>query len=85
MLDSNANPGLYIGKEDAAHITCAAFAKINLTLDIIGKRADGYHLLQMVMQSVPFVIPFRLKRGKTEAYSFSVTTRTFRVMRGIPS
>lgn len=52
MLDSDANPGLYIGKEDAAHITCAAFAKINLMLDIIGKRADGYHLLQMVMQSV---------------------------------
>ncbi len=33
-------------------ITCNAYAKINLTLDIIGRRADGYHLLQMVMQSV---------------------------------
>ena len=27
-------------------------AKINLTLDIIGKRPDGYHDLQMVMQSI---------------------------------
>jgi len=29
-----------------------AYAKINLTLDITGKRKDGYHLLRMVMQSV---------------------------------
>ena len=29
-----------------------AYAKINLSLDIIGKREDGYHLLSMVMQSV---------------------------------
>lgn len=29
-----------------------ANAKINLTLDIIGKRDDGYHELEMIMQSV---------------------------------
>lgn len=29
-----------------------SYAKINLTLDITGRRADGYHLLRMVMQSV---------------------------------
>lgn len=29
-----------------------AYAKINLTLDIIGKRPDGYHDLVMIMQSV---------------------------------
>ena len=29
-----------------------AYAKINLTLDILGKRPDGYHDLEMVMQSV---------------------------------
>lgn len=29
-----------------------AYAKINLTLDMTGKRVDGYHLLRMVMQSV---------------------------------
>lgn len=29
-----------------------AYAKINLSLDVIGKRKDGYHLLRMIMQSI---------------------------------
>ena len=29
-----------------------AYAKLNLTLDILGKRDDGYHELRMVMQTV---------------------------------
>lgn len=33
-------------------ITLPAYAKLNLTLDIIRKREDGYHDLQMVMQTV---------------------------------
>lgn len=33
-------------------LTLEAPAKLNLTLDILGKRPDGYHDLQMVMQSI---------------------------------
>ena len=33
-------------------LTVNAPAKINLTLDIIGRRNDGYHLVKMLMQSV---------------------------------
>jgi 4-diphosphocytidyl-2-C-methyl-D-erythritol kinase len=29
-----------------------AYGKINISLDIVGKREDGYHLLKMIMQSV---------------------------------
>ena len=29
-----------------------AFAKINLTLDVLGKREDGYHDLQSIMQTI---------------------------------
>lgn len=29
-----------------------AYAKLNLTLDILGKRSDGYHEMNMVMQSI---------------------------------
>jgi 4-diphosphocytidyl-2-C-methyl-D-erythritol kinase len=33
-------------------IHCNAFAKVNLNLNILGKRADGYHEIQSVMQAV---------------------------------
>ena len=33
-------------------ITETAYAKINLGLDVLGKRADGYHEVSMVMQSI---------------------------------
>lgn len=33
-------------------MTAKAYAKINLTLDVVGRRDDGYHLLKTVMQSV---------------------------------
>lgn len=29
-----------------------AYAKINISLDVVGKREDGYHLLEMIMQTV---------------------------------
>ena len=33
-------------------ITADAYAKVNLSLDIVGRREDGYHLVRMVMQSL---------------------------------
>ena len=33
-------------------IRAEANAKLNLYLDITGRRADGYHLLETVMQSI---------------------------------
>ena len=30
----------------------AAFAKLNLTLDVLGRRTDGYHDLKSVMQTI---------------------------------
>lgn len=37
-------------KPDA--VTRKAYAKINLTLDVTGRREDGYHLLSSVMQTI---------------------------------
>lgn len=34
------------------HVTVKAFGKINLFLDCIGRREDGYHEVKMIMQSV---------------------------------
>ena len=36
----------------AEKIVKTAFAKINLGLDIIGRREDGYHLVRMIMQQI---------------------------------
>ena len=33
-------------------ITVRAHAKLNLSLDIVGKREDGYHDLRSIMQSI---------------------------------
>ncbi|MDR0852561.1 MAG: 4-(cytidine 5'-diphospho)-2-C-methyl-D-erythritol kinase [Clostridiales Family XIII bacterium] len=33
-------------------ISVKAFAKINLSLDVTGRRADGYHLIRSVMQAI---------------------------------
>lgn len=47
-------------------ISVKANAKINLSLDIVGTRSDGYHLLRSVMQSVDLhdVITVSLKSGE---------------------
>lgn len=29
-----------------------AYAKVNISLDVVGKREDGYHLLRMIMQNI---------------------------------
>ena len=39
-------------EEPVRSISVPAYAKLNLTLDILGKRNDGYHEMQMVMQTV---------------------------------
>ncbi len=39
-----------------------AYAKINLTLDVTGRREDGYHTLDTVMQSVSVWDEVEIKR-----------------------
>ena len=50
-----------------------ANAKINLTLDVLGKREDGYHDLCMVMQSITLsdMLTFRPKQQKDELRVYS--------------
>lgn len=44
-------------------ITLRAYGKLNLSLDITGKRPDGYHLMDMVMQSVDLCDRVTLERS----------------------
>lgn len=56
-------------------VTMLAHAKLNLTLDILRKRPDGYHDLRMVMQSIALhdVVTVRTETGSGE-----ITVRTDR-------
>lgn len=44
-------------------ISVKAYAKINLSLDLVGKREDGYHLLRSVMQEVSLCDHITLSRA----------------------
>lgn len=45
-------------------VRLSAYAKINLTLDILGKRPDGYHEISTVMQSVGLSDRITLSHGE---------------------
>src|SRR6266403_450530 len=51
-----------------AHFLCmdiekASFCKVNLLLNVLGKRADGFHELETIMQPVPVFDRLGFERG----------------------
>lgn len=51
--------------------TIQAPAKLNLTLDVLGRREDGYHDLKMVMQSITLVDRLTLRPGRAPGIQVS--------------
>src|SRR5262252_163974 len=49
-----------------------AFAKINLRLDILGKRADGYHELRTIFQTLSLHDDIRLRTSKQPGISLTI-------------
>ena len=47
------------------HLDLKAYAKINLGLDVVRKREDGYHEVRMIMQTVNLYD--RIEMDRTEA------------------
>ena len=43
-----------------------AYAKINISLYIVGKREDGYHLLEMIMQSIDLYDEISIEKQKED-------------------
>ncbi|HEY2548022.1 MAG TPA: 4-(cytidine 5'-diphospho)-2-C-methyl-D-erythritol kinase [Candidatus Acidoferrum sp.] len=57
-------------------VCISAFAKINLRLDILGKRPDGYHELRTIFQTVSLHDDLRLRASKKNDISLSVQGNT---------
>jgi 4-diphosphocytidyl-2-C-methyl-D-erythritol kinase len=49
-----------------------SFAKINLRLDILGKRADGYHELRTIFQTVSLHDELRLRASRSSEISLTI-------------
>ena len=53
-------------------ITLKTYAKLNLSLDVTGKRADGYHELDSVMQSISLADTVEISRTDETTIAFDV-------------
>lgn len=56
-------------------ITKKACAKINLSLDVTGRRSDGYHLLDMIMQTVDLADDIVIKKVPGKDVSLEISDR----------
>lgn len=54
-------------------LTLKANAKLNLTLDVVGKKDDGYHLLETVMQSVSLCDTVTIRDDKSGCITVSTS------------
>ncbi len=56
---------------NSSSISLKAYSKINLGLDVTGRRDDGYHLVRMIMQSVDIYDILTITSGADNKISFS--------------
>src|SRR5437868_1884980 len=54
-------------------IRIPAFAKINLRLDILGKRPDGYHELRTIFQTISLHDELRLRSAARPGISLTIS------------
>ena len=49
-----------------------AFAKINLRLDVLGKREDGFHELRTIFQTISLHDELRLRASRRDGIALSI-------------
>ena len=52
-----------------------AYAKINLGLDVTGKRDDGYHIVRMIMQNVDLYDTLTFEDNETGEICLTASSR----------
>lgn len=75
MVSGTCVIGCIIGRNTMNSITVKAYAKINIGLDVLGKRPDGYHDVSMIMQSVDLHDTVTIR--KTRFKSITVDTNLY--------
>ena len=60
-----------------------AMAKINLGLDVIRKRDDGYHEVRMIMQTIKMYDVLDIRKKRRREYLFLPTCHMCLLMREI--
>jgi 4-diphosphocytidyl-2-C-methyl-D-erythritol kinase len=55
-----------------SEVRIPAFAKVNLRLDILGKRADGFHELRTIFQTISLHDELRLRASRTKGISLRI-------------
>lgn len=68
MTGSRQGHALY-GGQKMKQMDLKALAKINLGLDVLGKREDGYHIVRMVMQTIYLYDEVRLVKREEPGVS----------------
>lgn len=60
-----------------------ALAKINLGLDVVGKRDDGYHEVRMIMQTIQMYDVLEIEKKRNRELPLLPTFLMFLQMSGI--
>ena len=63
------------------HLDLKAYAKINLGLDVVRKREDGYHEVRMIMQTVNLYDRIEMDRTEDGVIRRRRISRSFRTGR----
>ncbi len=64
-------------------IRLKALAKINLGLDVTGRREDGYHLVRMIMQTIHLFDSVQMAKQKNQESGCLQTYAFFQQMKTI--
>ena len=71
MLDNVSKKQELCGEGKILQVFEKAYAKINLVLDVLAKRDDGFHEVRMIMQTIDLADDINIKKSK---YRLSVMT-----------
>src|SRR5258708_6481458 len=76
-IEASAGAAIHFERREAlvnvmSEVRIPAYAKINLRLDILGKRADGFHELRTIFQTISLHDELRLRTSRQPGISLTI-------------